>query len=213
MPLKIEPVSRSHNRRSFDCGSLDLKHYLQNTARQQTEKGISRTCVPVEDNDPNEVLGFFTLTACEILVEKLPLRFAKKYPMRASAAKLARLAVAKSFQKQGFGTFMMLNAMERVLLVAEHLGVIGFFGDAKDEGAAGYYTQFGFIPLTDRPLELFLPIATIRKAFYFWFRNLPRYSRRSRPALMRRAARGRATRDLRGDRAPPGGGGNFTWPT
>jgi hypothetical protein len=60
---------------------------------------------------------------------------------------------------------MMLNAMERVLLVAEHLGVIGFFVDAKDEGAARYYTQFGFIPLTDHPLELFLPIATIRKAF------------------------------------------------
>ena len=58
--------------------------------------------------------------------------------MRASAAKLARLAVAQPRQKQGFGTYMMLNAMERVLLVAEHLGVIGFFVDAKDEGAVGY---------------------------------------------------------------------------
>jgi len=164
MPLKIEPISRSHNRRSFDCGSLDLNQYLQNTARQQSEKGISRTFVLVEDNDPSEILGFFTLTACEILVEKLPPRYAKKYPQRASAAKLARLAVAKTRQKQGLGTFMMLNAMERVLLVAEHLGVIGFFVDAKDEGAAGYYIQYGFIPLADNPLELFLPIATIRKA-------------------------------------------------
>ena len=60
---------------------------------------------------------------------------------------------------------MMLNAMERVLLAAELLGVIGFFVDAKDEGAAGYYSQFGFIPLPDSPLELFVPIATIRKVF------------------------------------------------
>ncbi len=165
MPLKIEPITRSHNRRNFDCGSLDLNQYLQNTARQQSEKGISRTFVLVETNSPGEILGFFTLTACEILVEKMPLRFAKKYPMRASAAKLARLAVARSRQHQGLGTFMMLNAMERVLLIAEHMGIIGFFVDAKDEGAAGYYRHFGFIPLPDNPLELFLPIATIRKTF------------------------------------------------
>lgn len=165
MPLKIEPISRAHNRRSFDCGSLDLNQYLQNTARQQSEKGISRTFVLVEDSRPGVILGFFTLTACEIFVEKMPLRYAKKYPMQASAAKLARLAVARPHQKQGLGTFMMLNAMERVLLIAEHMGIIGFFVDAKDEGAAGYYRHFGFIPLPDNPLELFLPIATIRKTF------------------------------------------------
>jgi len=165
MPLSIEPISRSHNRRSFDFGIPDLNQYLQNTARQQSEKGISRTFVLVEDNKPSEILGFFTLVACEILVEKLPPRFAKKYPMRASAAKIARLAVARPWQKQGLGTYMLLNAMERVLRVAEHLGVIGFFVDAKNEGAVAYYRQFGFIPLPDSSLELFLPIATIRKAF------------------------------------------------
>lgn len=164
MPLRIEPIGRSHNRRSFDCGNLDLNQYLQNTARQQGGKGISRTFVLVEDDDPTEILGFFTLTACDIIVEKLPPRFAKKYPLRASAAKLARLAVATSRQNQGFVAFMMLNAMERVVLIAEHLGIIGFFVDAKDEGPAGYYRQFGFIPLPDNPLELFLPIATLRKA-------------------------------------------------
>ncbi len=165
MPLKIEPVNRSHNRRSFDCGNADLNHYLQNTARQQSEKGISRTFVLVDRENPYEILGFFTLAACEIVVEKLPPRYAKKYPLRASAAKLARLAVASHRQMQGLGRYMMLNAMERVLHVAEHLGVMGFFVHAKDNVAATYYRQFGFIPLPDNPLELFLTIATIRKAF------------------------------------------------
>ena len=49
--------------------------------------------------------------------------------------------------------------------VAVHLGVMGFFVDAKDAAAATYFRQFGFIPLPDDPLELFLPIETIRKAF------------------------------------------------
>ena len=165
MPLKIEPLNRSHNRRSFNCGNADLNHYLQNTARQQSEKGISRTFVLVDSENPFEILGFFTLVACEIVVEKLPPRFTKKYPLRASAAKLARLAVASHRHKQGMGVYMMLNAMERVLQVAEHLGVMGFFVDAKDDVAAAYYRQFGFISLPDNPLELFLPIDTIRKAF------------------------------------------------
>jgi len=77
MPLRIEPINRSHNRRSFDCGSADLNQYLQNTARQQSEKGISRTFVIVDSDRPLEILGFFTLAACEIIVEKLPPRFAK----------------------------------------------------------------------------------------------------------------------------------------
>jgi len=55
--------------------------------------------------------------------------------------------------------------MDRVLRVAEHLGIIGFFVDAKDVEAAMYYKQFGFIPLPDNSLELFLPLATIRQAF------------------------------------------------
>jgi predicted N-acetyltransferase YhbS len=165
MPLRIEPINRSHNRRRFDCGNADLNHYLLNTARQHSNKGVSRTFVLVDSDDPLEIIGFFTLSACEILVEKMPTRFAKKYPLRASAAKLARLAVAHHMQRQGMGTYMMLNAIDRVLLIAEHLGVIGFFVDAKESGAALYYRKFGFIPLPDNPLELFLPIDTIRNAF------------------------------------------------
>ena len=110
-------------------------------------------------------LGFFTLTSCEILVEKLPRKYAKKYPPRAPAARLARLAVDGQMQRRGFGEHMVLEAMDRVLKVAEHLGIIGFFVDAKDDRAAAYYTQYGFIPLPDNPLELFLPLATIRQAF------------------------------------------------
>jgi len=165
MTLRIEPVTRSHNRRGFDCGEPELNSYLSNTARQHSEKGISRTFVIVDDENPSEILGFFSLASCEILVEKLPGKYAKKYPSRAPAVKLARLAVSKTMQRKGLGAHMMINAMYRVLRVAEHLGIIGFFVDAKDAEAAMYYKQFGFIPLPDNPLELFLPLATIRQAF------------------------------------------------
>jgi ribosomal protein S18 acetylase RimI-like enzyme len=95
----------------------------------------------------------------------LPQKYAKKYPSRAPAAKLARLAVAKKYQRQGLGSHMMVNAIERVLKVSEHLGIIGFFVDAKNKQAGAYYEQFGFIPLPDNPLELFLPLSTLKKAY------------------------------------------------
>lgn len=164
MTLKIEPVSRTHNRKGFDCGEAALNSYLRNTACQQSDKGISRTFVLVDDSSPTEILGFFTLVSCEIIAEKLPRKYAKKYPSRVPAVKLTRLAVSKEAQRGGLGTHMMVSAMNRVLAVADHLGVIGFFVDAKDVEAAFYYKQYGFIPLPDNPLELFLPMATIRQA-------------------------------------------------
>lgn len=163
--LKIETVSRDHNRSGFDCGNDALNQYLKKIARQHLNKGISRTFVLVDDNMPTEVLGFFTLVSCEIFVDKLPRKYAKKYPSKAPAAKLARLAVGKDRQRQGLGTHMMINAVERVIRVSQNLGIIGFFVDAKDNEAKAYYEQFGFIQLPDSPLELFLPLATLRKAY------------------------------------------------
>jgi GNAT superfamily N-acetyltransferase len=165
MPLRIEALTRGHNRQAFDCGSIELNEYLRNTARQHGEKGISRTFVLVADESPSEILGFFTLSSCEILVERLPVKYAKKYPARAPAAKLARLAVTSRRQKEGLGTHMMLDAMARVLKVAENLGIMGFFVDAKDDRAKQYYRPFGFLALPDNPHELFLPLATLREAF------------------------------------------------
>ena len=115
--LKIETLTRNHDRSGFDCGSEELNQYLRKIARQHLNKGISRTFVLVDDDMPTEILGFFTLASCEIFVEKLPRKYAKKFPSKAPAVKLARLAVAKDRQKQGLGTHMMINAIERVIRV------------------------------------------------------------------------------------------------
>ncbi len=62
-------------------------------------------------------------------------KYSKKYPPKAPAAKLAILAVLKNKQRQGFGTLMMVNAIERIILVSKNLGIIRFFVDAKNEEA------------------------------------------------------------------------------
>ena len=162
--LKIEPLGSHHDRESFDCGQPDLEDYLKRIARQHAEKGVSRTFVLVDDAEPGRVLGFMTLALCEIIPSALPPKFAKKYAHRVHGVKLARLAISSTRQRQGLGALMILHAMDRARLVADNAGIVGFFVDAKDTQAQAYYLRYGFIPLIDDPLRLFLPWATLNRA-------------------------------------------------
>jgi len=49
-----------------------------------------------------------------------------------------------------------------VISVSENLGITGFFVDAKDSEAKAWYHQYGFMELPDNPLELFLPVSTLK---------------------------------------------------
>ena len=162
--LKIELLGSHHDRESFDCSQPDLEDYLRRIARQHADKGVARTFVLVDDIEPGTVLGFMTLTLCEIIPSALPAKFAKKYAHRVYGVKLARLAVSSTRQRQGLGALLALHAMDRARAVADNAGIVGFFVDAKDSQAQAYYLRYGFIPLADDPLRLFLPLATLNRA-------------------------------------------------
>jgi ribosomal protein S18 acetylase RimI-like enzyme len=162
--LQIVLLSRQHNREAFCCGEHELDQYLKKTARQHNDKGISRTFVLVDTTEPATILGFFTLVGCEVVAADLPSKYAKKYPNKAPAAKLARLAVSVDRQRKGLGGIMMVEAMRRTLSVSENIGIIGFFVEAKNQSAREYYEQYAFISLPDSPLTLFLPLATLAAA-------------------------------------------------
>ena len=109
--------------------------------------------------------GFFTLAFCEIQAEVLPRNIAKKYPAKVPAAKLAHHAVSKKHQRKGFGKNMMVNALERAMIISRNIGIMGFFVDAKDEKARKYYEQFGFIPMPDNKQQLFLAMNGLQQAY------------------------------------------------
>ncbi len=162
--LQVEELKKLHNRKHFDCGDLALNTFLQVLARQQQDKGISKTFVLCDSACPATILAFFSLAACEVVSDDLPLPLAKKYPTRAPGAKLARLAVDRRQQRKGYGQILMVEAMRKALLVAEHIGIIGFFVDAKNHDSRVYYEQFGFISFPKHPMEMFLPLTTMRQA-------------------------------------------------
>ncbi len=163
---RVEPLSRSHDRDGFDCGSEPLNLFLKQTARQHAARGISRTFVLVDESlaEPKPILGFFALNLCQIQSEALPPDEARKMPRHVSGVRLGRLAVGRGLQGQGLGKILLVAAMKKFLDIFYTAGGIGLFVDAKDQKAKAFYEHFGFVPLPSNELELFLPVATIREA-------------------------------------------------
>jgi ribosomal protein S18 acetylase RimI-like enzyme len=163
---KIELLAKTHNRDGFDCGSETLNLFLKQTARQQAERGISRTFVLVDDAAaaPKPIIGFFSLNICQIKSESLTPQEAKKLPRDVAGVRLGRLAVDKAYQRQGIGKTLLVAAMGKFIKIFASAGGIGMFVDAKDQDAKRYYEQFGFVSMPSNELELFLPVKTIQEA-------------------------------------------------
>ncbi len=160
---RVELLNASHDRASFDCGNQQLNNFLQTIARQHLSKGLSRTFVMVDSELPSIVLGYFTLAICEVQSDSLPARFVKKYPGRVAGVKLARIAVSIDRQRQGLGAMMMSEVFQRVSDIADLVGVVGLFVDAKDSLARSYYSSYGFDGVADESLFMFLSIGTIQQ--------------------------------------------------
>lgn len=162
--LKVELLDATHDRGGFDCGAESLNRYLQEIARQHIAKGISKTFVLIDEDAtaPKSVLGFFTISLCQVLGQQVPAKWAKKLPEQIPAMRLGRLAVARTQHGAGYGKALLVDALHRIARVADLAGGIGLFVDAKDAAAAAFYARFGF-QTTSAPLTLFMPMETIRQ--------------------------------------------------
>jgi ribosomal protein S18 acetylase RimI-like enzyme len=167
LKLKIEVLSKTHNRIAFDCSDNELNYYLQKIARQHITKGISKTFVLIDIDNPTEIIAYMTLAVCEIQADEIPHNWKNKYPDKIPAAKLARLAVSTIQQRKGYGELLVIDAIQKTLNVSSSIGIVGLFVDAKNEQAKAYYDQFGFISLPKQLDNLFLPLATLAKSLDF----------------------------------------------
>lgn len=166
MQLTVEPLTRKHNRSGFSCGVEALDYFLKKTAMQHIDNGVSKTFVLLQDEGSTTIMGYFTLTICEVQVEQLEKKNRKGLPTRHDlpAGKLARLAISQQQQGQGFGKQLLVNAMKHFLQAHEHIGMSALFVNAKDKQAASFYQKYGFIQSCDDPLYLYLPTSTIKAA-------------------------------------------------
>lgn len=79
------------------------------------------------------------------------------------ATLLTRLAVSKFIHKQGFGTYLVYEAMMHTLAAGEHSASAVLLVDAIDENAIRFYEKCGFKRLHSDALRLFISTKDIRK--------------------------------------------------
>jgi GNAT superfamily N-acetyltransferase len=165
LDLVFEPLRKNHDRQSFTCGDAALDDWFRKRASQDEKRNLARVFVAV-DRQRAAVVGFYSLSAFGITIDRLPLELAKKLPRYQAlpAALIGRLARSLDVRGQRIGELLLADAIKRVLSVDRTLAVHAIVVDAKDEGAAAFYRAFGFLPFPDSPGRLFLPTETARAA-------------------------------------------------
>lgn len=160
---EIQRLNRQHDRANFDCGHSTLNAWLKERAGQFDRQDFSRTFVAVQPS-LQAVLGYYALSNHRVIHEVLPLDEAKGLPrLDVPVVLLGRLAVDRSMQGLGLGSFLLIDALRRVQQIAEHIGVRAVEVDAIDDMARSFYMKFGFKPLLDDPRHLYVSTQLIRK--------------------------------------------------
>lgn len=99
--------------------------------------------------------GFYTLCSTALRLHDLPAEVAKRlprYPL-VPATLIGRLALDRRYHGQGWGSFLLLDALHRC--VTSEIASFAIVVDAIDNEARQFYLHAGFLPLPDSPNRLF----------------------------------------------------------
>jgi GNAT superfamily N-acetyltransferase len=150
-----------HDRNRFNCGIEALNNYLKVMASQQAKKDNTRTFVLEDDNNNSHVIGFYTLTMIPVDLKALPGKLQKKHQSSTSGGLIARLAVDDRYKGKGFGEWLLIDALRKLLAASDSVAFPVVVVDAKD-GAKYFYERYGFQGFRDAENKLFITIADVR---------------------------------------------------
>ena len=160
-PFRIERLAERHDRSGFNSGVLALDAYLHTQVGQDVRRRVASCFVALDR--AGLVAGYYTLAAASLVPSDLSGDVARRLPRYPSlpAYRIGRLAVHLSVRGQKLGAALLADALQRALRA--EAAAVAMLVDAKDDQASAFYRHHGFLSLTNRPLTLFLPLATAAK--------------------------------------------------
>jgi hypothetical protein len=160
----LELLGPEHDLSGFDCGEAALNSWLLRHALKNQASNNSKTYVlPTIPSCGKKVVGFYALVGATLTHDKaIPsLHAGTPKSQVIPAILLARLAVAREYQKMGLGKALLKDALKQCLAASRIIGIRAVLVHAKP-GAESFYAQAaGFEASPTDPLHLILPIQDI----------------------------------------------------
>jgi GNAT superfamily N-acetyltransferase len=156
------PLAAEHDLSAFDCGEPVLNDWLRHRALRN-ESRFSRTYVVCEGS---RVVACFCISAGAVERAAAPGRVRRKAPDTIPVSVIGRLAVSRDHAGKGLGADLVSDALRRIALASQSIGIGAVLVHAKDDGAKRFYLRCAeFIEYPEDSRTLFLPIETVVAAF------------------------------------------------
>ncbi len=156
------PLAKDHDLAAFDCGEPVLNDWLRHRARAN-EGRFSRTyvvCVGAV------VVAYYCISAGSIERAAAPGKVKRNAPETIPVSIIGRLAVDRGYAGKGLGADLVADALQRIAVASQSIGLGAVLVHAKDDDAKRFYLNCAeFIEYPDDSRILFLPIDTLVAAF------------------------------------------------
>ncbi len=155
----------SHDRKSFDCGNLELNKYIKEYARQDIDNGITQVYVLTEEEDVEalkKIYGYFTLNAFLLLTTEIS-SHTKKIPAKYQnipAILIGRLA-KDLHQTLLKGSEILHTALWKAKAISRELGAAYVVVHAIDSTAAKFYQKNGFVKIPSKENSYIFPLNSV----------------------------------------------------
>jgi GNAT superfamily N-acetyltransferase len=156
------PLSADHDLTAFDCGSAALNRWLSQRALKN-ESRFSRTYVVC---DGLTVVAYYCISAGAVERAAAPGKVRRNAPDSIPISIIGRLAVSRAYAGQGLGANLLADALRRIAIAAQSIGIGAVLVQAKDDGARRFYMACAeFLEYPAESRTLFLAIETVVAAF------------------------------------------------
>lgn len=156
------PLTAEHDLSAFDCGEPALNDWLRHRALKN-ESRFSRTFVVCEDN---QVIAYCCISAGAVERAAAPGKVRRNAPATIPVSVIGRLAVSRGHAGKGLGADILSDALRRIAVASQSIGIGAVLVHAKDDAAKRFYmTCAEFIDYPAGSRTLFLPIDTVVAAF------------------------------------------------
>lgn len=156
------PLTAEHDLSIFDCGEPALNDWLRHRALKN-ESRFSRTYVVCHGTN---VVAYCCISAGAVERAAAPGKVRRNAPDTIPVSVIGRLAVSRSHSGHGLGADILSDALQRIAVASQSIGIGAVLVHAKDEAAKRFYLKCAeFIEYPDGSQTLFLPIETVVAAF------------------------------------------------